>query len=110
MFTCSNNNKELSQSKKFYTIKDLTSENFFKIKFISLDGTAPNTELRENVDYYIWIDDYKFIFSIKNKGIYLYNLNSNNYTKIEESTSREFKIIEYKDNILKYDEKMLNLK
>ena len=103
-------NQEQSKSNKFYTIVNKNDENSYKIKFISIDGANPNAELRENIDYYIWIDDYNFIFSIKNKGIYLYNLSSRKYGKIEESSSEEFKIIEYKDNILKYDEKSVKLK
>ena len=105
-----NKNQFLSYSNKFYTIKEQQGENSFNIKFISKDNENPNVELREIIDYYIWADDYNFIYSIKNKGIYIFNLKSRKYSKIEESKNEEFKIIEYKDNILKYDEKSVKLK
>lgn len=104
------NNKEIAQSNKFYTIKSQIEGEGYKIKFISSDGNYPNTELRENIEYYIWKDDYNFIYSIKNKGIYLYNLAYRKYIKLVEGTDEEFKIKEYKDNVLIYDEKSIKLK
>lgn len=104
------NNPEITQSNKFFTIKTQIEEEGYKIKFISSDGNYPDTELRENVDYYIWLDDYNFIYSIRNKGMYLYNVASRKYVKLVEGTNEEFKIIEYKDNVLKYDEKSIKLK
>ena len=93
----------------FVTKSQIEGEGY-KIKFISSDGNYPNTELRENIEYYIWIDDYNFIYSIKNKGIYLYNLAYRKYIKLVEGTDEEFKIKEYKDNVLIYDEKSIKLK
>ena len=103
-------NKDLSKSNKFYLIKELLTGGVYKVKFISIDKSCPDTELRESIDYWLWMDDYNFIYSIKNKGIYLYNLYSRKYTKIIEATNEEFKLIEYKDNILKYDDKSIKLK
>lgn len=104
------NNSEISRSSKFYTSATKIEDNGYKIKFISADGNYPDTELKEHVDYYIWIDDFNFVYSIKNKGIYLYNLSVRKYVKLAESTKEEFKIIEYKNNVLKYDEKSIKLK
>ena len=103
------NSEEQTKSNKFYLIKEKLELNSYKVKFISIDGESPDSELRENVDYYMWIDDYNFIYSLRNKGIYVYNLKSRKYGKIIEG-KEEFKLIEYKDNILKYDEKSITLK
>ena len=47
--------------------------------------------------------------SIKNKGIYIYNLEKRRYGTILTG-KEEFKLIEYKNNILKYDDKSIGLK
>lgn len=104
-----NSKEETSQSNMFYTLKTKMSGNSYKIQFISIDGKNANSELRESVDYYIWIDDYNFIYSVKNKGIYLYNLKLRKYAEIVTGKNEEFKIIEYKDKILKYDDKSIRL-
>lgn len=104
-----NSKEENSQSNMFYTIKTKVDGDSYKIQFISIDGKNANNELRESVDYYIWIDDYNFIYSVKNKGIYLYNLKLRKYVEIVTGKNEEFKITEYKDNILKYDDKSIKL-
>lgn len=105
----SNESKETIQSNKFYTVKSETDDHTYKISFVSINSEEANSQLRESVDYYLWIDDYNFIYSVKNKGIYLYNLKQRKYVEIIKGKNEEFKIIEYKDNILKYDDKSIKL-
>lgn len=105
----SNEDANTLQSNKFYTVKSKIDDGAYKISFISINGEYENSELRESVDYYLWVDDYNFIYSIKNKGIYLYNLKQRKYAEIVKGKNEEFKIIEYKNNVLKYDDKSIKL-
>ena len=105
----SNEDVNTLQSNKFYTVKSKIDDGAYKISFISINGEYENSELRESVDYYLWVDDYNFIYSIKNKGIYLYNLKQRKYAEIVKGKNEEFKIIEYKNNVLKYDDKSIKL-
>lgn len=96
------NDPKETQSSKYYTVKTKLDGDTYKVEFISIDGSNPNSELKENVDSYIWVNDDNFVYSVKNKGIYIYNLSSRKYGTIKTG-NEEFKIIEYKDKVLKYD-------
>ena len=103
------NNENKSYSNKFYTIKEELSSNTYAIKFISIDNTSSNSELRENINYYIWIDDYNFVYSITGKGLYVYNAKTKKYGTLIEGQEK-FELKEYSNNILKYDDKSVKLK
>ena len=103
------NNESKSYSNKFYAIKEELSSNTYAIKFISIDNTSPNSELRENINYYIWIDDYNFVYSITGKGLYVYNAKTKKYGTLIEGQEK-FELKEYSNNILKYDDKSVKLK
>ena len=96
---------EISQSEKYATIKEPLDENSYNIKFLSLDKKNANSELKENINYYVWIDNDNFVYSIENRGIYVYNVTSRKYTTLITGSDEKFEIKEYKDNILKYDNK-----
>lgn len=102
-------NSDKSESSKFLTISTKIENNAYTIQFISKDKGNPNCEIKENVNYFLWLDDYNFIYSIKNKGIYIYNLEKRRYGTILTG-KEEFKLIEYKNNILKYDDKSIGIK
>ena len=88
-------------------IYNLNSE-IKEIRFYSIDKTLPDIELKEDVYSFVWIDDQEFIYSIKNKGIYYYNLEN----KIKQELllgEDEFYINNYEDGILEYDNKTIEI-
>lgn len=62
-----------------------------KILFISINKQSPNTELRENADTAVWYDDETIIYSVKGKGIYMFDVVFQKYTAIVEGQD-EYKI------------------
>jgi len=58
-------NSNVNQSTKFWVIEENDDGENKKIGFISIDRKNPNCELKEYIDYYLWIDDYNFIYSKK---------------------------------------------
>ncbi len=99
-------------NKKYYIVKNTTENGCNNIKFISIDRSNPNCELKPNIlaNYFGWLDDYNFIYSIKNKGIYKYNL-KNNKTSILIEGNAEYKITSILEKTIKYDkEKTIEIK
>lgn len=84
---------------------------YSKIKFISTKKEYADSQLDENltINSYIWKDDFNFIYSIKNKGIYLYNCENRKETTIITGND-DFKINSIENNKLKYDEKEIEIK
>lgn len=101
---------EISQSKKYCTVKKSLNDGSYKIQFLAIDDNNIDSELRENINYYVWIDDNNFIYSIENRGIYLYNATLRKYATLVTGNDEKFEIKEYKNNTLKYDEKILKIK
>lgn len=101
-----NNNIE---SNEFLAYKVYSNENIFSVKFISKNNNYANSELKENINYGLWINDYIYVYSISNKGIYAYNARTREYVTLVTG-NETFKIIGYANNILKYDEKQLIFK
>lgn len=97
-----------NNSKNFYLIKTSVSDGIFKIQFLSKDDSCANSELKENVDTYLWITDNVLAYSIKNNGIYLYNAQLRKYKSLITGKD-EFNLIEYKDGTLRYDDKSINI-
>lgn len=56
--------------------------------FYSRDEEYPDTELEKTlvISSWVWYDDYNFIYSVDNDGIYLFNPVSNYNTKISDVT------------------------
>lgn len=102
-------NNNIIESSDFLEYKTYGDENIFSVKFISKNKNYANSELKENINYGLWINDYLYVYSIKNKGIYLYNARTREYATLVTGND-EFKIISYENHILKYDEKQLNFK
>ena len=73
-----------------------------KLKIISINREYPPSETEENVNSFFWIDDSTLAYSIKNKGIYLYNAETMEKSVLIEGTN-EFNIITYQNGILFYD-------
>lgn len=81
----------------------------YSVRFISLDGKNPNSELKENINSGLWINDNYYIYAVKQKGIYLYDAKNMKYTTIVSNNKLNFEIKQYKDGILKYDDKAIKI-
>lgn len=101
------NNKK--SNNKFLDYKEYSDKNIFSVKFISKTKEYANSELKEYVNYGMWINENIYIYSIKNKGIYMYNAITRKYGTLIEGND-EFKLISCQNNIIKYDEKQIKLK
>ena len=91
--------KVLNTSKKFKAYSDIKTNLFC---FVSINKQAPNSQLREDFDYGVWQDDSKFIYSVKQKGIYMYNAEERTYSTLLEGKN-EFKLVKIENNKLFYD-------
>ena len=80
-----------------------SNDNIMNVYFISKDENYPNCELNENIDTYIWINDYCFVYSKAHNGIYFYDLRSQ-AKGILITGKDNYKIKSYDNGILKYDE------
>lgn len=94
----------INTSTQFKTHKSSVDENdsIYKIRFISIDNQYPNSELREMITSGIWFDDYNFIYSIKNRGIFVYNAKDRTYKTLKTGEG-EFRITSIYQNYLNYD-------
>lgn len=91
----------------YYPEKD-ENGGIYSMKFISQSVDNPNRELNDNINSYLWISNYSFVYSKSGKGIYLYNLQDGRVTRIVEGKEK-FKLKEYKDGILYYDENEISV-
>ena len=83
---------------------------YTKIKFISTNKEYADSELDENlvINSYIWKDDFNFIYSIKNEGIYSYDCQTRNIKKLITG-NEDFEIQSIENNKLKYDDKEIEI-
>lgn len=96
------NNPLINSEYSFFAEKD-ENGNINKVYFVSKDGNKANREMIEYIDTYAWLSDTLFLYSIPQKGIYCFNLESNQ--KISIITGKEeFKIQSCNNNLLKYDD------
>ena len=61
-------------SSKFYVLDVSDNTAYKKLMFISIDDTHYSFDFETVVNSYVWLDDYNFAYSIKNQGIYRYNI------------------------------------
>lgn len=95
--------KIIGNSMNYYAFpKKDNKGNILSIKFISKFGDAPNRELNDGVNSYVWLTSDYFLYSKSGKGIYLYNLTNGKAQRVIEGTG-ELKIESYENRILKYD-------
>lgn len=95
--------KYSNDSSKFF-IAPGWSKNYLRI--VSVEGDYPVIEIKETANSYFWINDITLAYSIKNKGIYKYNVETQEQTPIVEGED-EFKISNYQNGFLYYDDKYL---
>ena len=91
----------------YYPEKD-ENGSIYSMKFISQSTDNPNRELNDNINSYLWVSNYNFVYSKTGKGIYMYNLQDGRVTRIVEGKD-QFKLKEYKDGILYYDENEISM-
>ncbi len=78
----------------------------YSMKFISKFNTEPNRELNDFINSYLWANNDYFIYSKTGKGIYLYNLKDGKVRTLILDKD-EFKLLQFENGILKYDDKEL---
>lgn len=92
------------KSSKFYILNISQTTAYNELQFISIDGTHYNFDFETRVNSYLWLNDYNFAYSIKNQGIYRYNILTKE-TQIILEGQDEFNLIEYTNGHLRYDDK-----
>lgn len=87
-----------------------TDEGIKNIGFIFKEKDYPNSEIlkNQNITSYLWLDDYQFIYGIKEKGIFIYNAQTRT-TKTVIEGNEKYSLKKIENNILFYDEKNINL-
>lgn len=96
--------EDIIESKLFVEYKEELSDKSFSAKFISLDGSNPNSELRENADYGLWITDRIYVYSVGKKGIYAYDAISGKYLTLTSGGNQNYEIKEFKNKTIIYDD------
>lgn len=101
---------ESTFTSKFRIVYEETDDGYNNVGFVSLTKEYANSELVKEViiNSYLWYEDNIVIYSIKNKGIYAYDLATRNSATIIKG-EEEYKLESIKNNILKYDEKEITL-
>lgn len=96
-------------NKYMYSFEKNLNGDIKKIFFISKDGEKYfDKELREDITNGIIINDDYFVYGIKNKGIYVFNMLTNE-KNILISGDDEFYIEKFEGNILYYDKESISL-
>ena len=91
-----------------YNFEKNSNNDIIKVYFFSRDEKYPNKELKENVYTGFFVTDEWYVYSIKQKGIYLYNVITNEkQTVIEEN--KNFELKKYEDGLLYFDEDSISL-
>ena len=95
----------LNTSKKIKTMKELLpgSTNMYQIRFVSINKELPNTELREVITRAIWYDDYNFVFAVKQRGVFIYNVQTQTYRTLTTG-DEEYMIHNIENNKVFYDD------
>lgn len=113
---------ELERQGAKYTeeVSDRTSDNFmaivkerinnsYKLSIIARTNDFPSSELNLEISSNIWIDNNRLAYSIRNKGIYIYNAATLKTSTVIEGND-EFIIKDFENNVLKYDDKNISIK
>lgn len=98
----------LNISNKFKVGVTEIQEGINEVRFISINKKCANTELRENINYGIWENDNTFIYSIKNRGIYKYNPETQQYVTVVEGVG-DFVLVKIENSNLYYDNTYVQL-
>lgn len=96
-------------SDKFMAVIKERTNNGYYLSIISRTNSYPSSELSVEVNSNIWIDNDRLAYSIRNKGIYIYNAITRETTILIQGND-EFLIKDFENNVLKYDNKSINIK
>ena len=89
-------------SNKFVVYQKNVRNGNLEIYIISSDNQYPDSEIETKVNSYLWLDDTKLIYSIKNKGIYIYDATTRETKTLLEGNDT-FQIKDYASNKIYYD-------
>lgn len=101
-------NSKQNETTQFILYSQLNNELYTNVKFICKNNNYPNSELRDNINSYIWINEFIVLYSIKQRGIYGYNAQNGKYVTIVEG-KEDYNIKSYKNSILEYDNKKIKI-
>lgn len=93
------NEEYVGESKLF-----IETVNNNKVAFYSRDGEYPNCTLVDVVNSYFWLSDSIFVYSVKNNGIYYYNLKTREKSEILVEEGNDYKFNSYYEGILNFDD------
>ena len=101
----------ITSSKYAYSYKRNSENDIVKVFFISKDKKKYNDkELTANVFTGFFINDDYFVYSIKNDGIYAYNVILDERKKlIEDDEKRDYELKKFKDGVLYFDDEKVSL-
>ena len=90
---------------ELYHVELITDQNgdIIKVGFISVDGTRPDVELNDRVYTYVWLNESQILYSVQNKGIYYYDLDTLTKRILVEGEDN-YEIKSYENDILTYDD------
>ena len=88
---------------KTYVQTKNKEKKIYSVRFISIDDKYPNSELRELMCNGMWYNDYQFVYSVRNRGIFMYDVKDRSYKTIITG-NEEFRIIGFNGTTLYYDE------
>lgn len=92
-------------SNRFVVSVYYEEKSHIKLCVISRDNQYPDSEIDVEANAsYLWLDDTKLLYSIKNKGIYLYNAETRKTSTIIEGQDN-FEIKDYVNNKIYFDDK-----
>lgn len=91
-------------SSEFVVFEKYENGNIVELYIISRNGDYPDAEIDKNINSYLWLDDTKLIYSIKNRGMYLYNATTRETSTIIEGQD-DFEIKDYANNKIYFDDK-----
>lgn len=92
---------------KIYPEIDI-SGNIYSMKFISKDNKRVNREINDSITSYLWVNSDCFIYSKKQKGIYIFELNTGKISRLI-SGNKDYELKGLENGILKYDSEQLSL-
>lgn len=96
------------KSDLFYLYTAFEENYISKVLFTSKTNDYANRELNEKINQGFFANDNIYIYSIKNKGIYAFDVITGNKNSIITG-KEEFELKEYNNGLLYYDEEQINL-
>ncbi len=91
----------------FYAIED-ENEKIYGMKFISKDNKFANREINDSIDSYLWGNSNYFIYSKRQKGIFIFDLNTGKINRLI-SGDKDYELKGLENGILKYDSEQISL-